>query len=372
MQYALALGVALNPSTTTSETPKTPAPGGEKPVPMLVKAGEGKEELKPLTKEDAERTVRDRIRLETYEKVMKTVGVQCGDGRNETGITVFGAELMGVGYPVLKEIEIEEGRELTDEEVNKFITDYPDILVLHTDAHGLAHVAEEIRHSPVLRPHFNEKEVAAIMEEGLRTAHVLRLLKGENGKEIEDALVAIAGHLNCQGCGHAKTVLSEEHKDPKDKKKHLGDRMLDAHMRQHLRGSERHRVVKYKGEHKERVVIAVETDEELDSPDDKVPALTPAGDREAFYIHPQVAKYRLGSVADYAEKHFKDQPMRFMKDKKGFVQRARDLQQSEAMVTAERLAPGYPIFKATVHTKDGSVDVKDGGRIPGVKPAPKQ
>src|SRR5688572_30135982 len=51
-----------------------------------------------LTKEAAKQAVIERVQLETYENVMNTVGVQCGDGRNPEGIPAFGGELMGIAY----------------------------------------------------------------------------------------------------------------------------------------------------------------------------------------------------------------------------------------------------------------------------------
>lgn len=315
-----------------------------------------------MTMVEAKVTTETRVVRKKLKDVLELEGLQCGDGRNEKGVTAFGGELMGIAYPILKQIEESEGRELKEDEIADFLKDYPGILVMHTDEHGLTHLVEEIQKHPVLKRFFTDKDYKEIVEKGLLTDRVQELLRGEHDEEIAEGLTELGAHLQCQGCGHVKTVLGEEDKpDPPDRHPdHLSDNIVQYHVGQHLKGSKHHQIVRYPGEHEEKGVIVLKTKEELDSEDDLVPALTPKGNRESFYIHPQVTDFRLRQIADYATKKFPK--MAFTKDTDEFKKGAIARQQKQMAITAHRLAEGFPVFISTLDEK-GNVTVEPSGKI---------
>ncbi|HLD71689.1 MAG TPA: hypothetical protein VI873_03695, partial [Candidatus Peribacteraceae bacterium] len=145
----------------------------EKPV-------KGNKEKHVMTLVEAEITTKTRVIQKKLRDVLEKEGLQCGDGRNEKGVTAFGGELMGIAYPVLKQIEEAEGRELKEDEIAEFFKDYPGMLIMHTDEHGLIHLVEEIQKHPTLKRFFTDKDYKEIVEKGLLTDRVQELLKGEH------------------------------------------------------------------------------------------------------------------------------------------------------------------------------------------------
>jgi hypothetical protein len=362
--FTLAAAAIIGSEQFSAEQPKAEL---NKPIAGLKEKKEREVSL-PITKEEieaAKQIVIERVQLETYENVMNTVGVQCGDGRNPEGIPAFGGELMGIAYPVLKQIEIDEKRELTDQEIKGFFDHYPNILVMHTDTHGLEHLVEEMKGDRLLGPLFTGEQLQDIIENGLLTNRVEKLLEMDEDHKIENAIVDIAGHLHCQGCGHVKTVFNEEHKGeaPEKLKKHLSDRMLQENTRRYLHKSPKNKVVRYPGEHTEDKVVRLKTPWDLKSKTDPVPKLTSAGkNRSAFWIDDQVSDFGMDTIIDYADEQFPHSKIR--QDKFGFKHRAKALRKKEEEETARRLAPGFPVVDATV-VGNGDVRVEAAGRIPG-------
>lgn len=330
------------------------------------------EKLK-LTEAEARVDAETRVVAQKIEEVIRKEGVQCGDGRNETGLTTFGAE-GSMAYSVAREIQKIEGVPLTREEIKQFVKNYPDKLIVHTDRHGLGEIVKEIRASQKMKQHFTEANLEEIVKNGLRTPHVQKLLKGSHGEAIIKFLADVGSETKCQGCAQEKTILSEEELDakgkPEEEKILLAHEILKQHLIEHLNGSPHHEYPVYQGEHEEGGLTVLTKNSNKPLQDgDFVPTLvhtTNGKKHDTFFLHKEVPEYRIEQITRYAARLFPEK--KFVEDRGTLINNAVKDHNSRGGRTAKRIAPGAPIFDAVFDDEGHLVEVKPAGKIEAAPP----
>jgi hypothetical protein len=261
-------------------------------------------------------------------------------------------------HPVTKELQKRKGAALTDAEIDIVSDAHGKEVILHTDEHGLAHLAEDMKKDTFLKQYFSDEDCDDIKDNGFEgSVHLQELrekLPHTTFERIAQRIAKLASEFDCQGCGHVKTVMGKkETRDP------IAVRVEERHITRSLMGSKMHRIIVYKGEHGARAVVELRKKGGITSREDLVPSRV--GATGVYFNEPQVVEFEIPELARNVAKKFEEQ--KWAQDTEGIAQGALVFHQDQTMKTARRLAPGYALFTATF-TDEGLEDVVESGKIP--------
>lgn len=256
----------------------------------------------------------------------------CIDGRDER--SVIGTPGGDAGEFTLALAAVEQLSEvpLDDAKIAKLLEVWVDAFgrfYMHSDTEALDHLIASLREDPRIAPH-----LGGLVEVGDWRAF-LRMPPAELREPLLEHL-AESEHV---GCGHLR--LSMQHPEDYGGRTDAVAGFMRAFFHERWAGVEEAQFVILEGDHAEGAIVQVVLDGPL-FPHTKIPMISPTFEGlQIFVLHPEITdrlrRYRAGLlVAELPE-------LGLDADRLG--DRIRELGKRQLAATAERLAPGLPVYE---------------------------
>lgn len=269
----------------------------------------------------------------------------CVDGRDRRPVVGTPGGDAGELLLALAALERVRGEPLEPARVSALLDAYLEAFgrfYVHTDAHALHALGEDLRRDARFAPHLPADDADAVE----------RLVR-RPPRALEEPLLEALSEPSHVGCGHLRLILS--HAREYGVRPALTRALLKAVFTRLWRGDAIDFVV-LEGEHREAAVVNVVLEREHVHPFTRIPTVAPRiGDRELFVNHPQVSAWLREQNASFffeEDPELRAQPER----QREFLAYLEEMGTAQLQATLRHLAATLPVYEARV-TERG-VDVE--------------
>jgi rhodanese-related sulfurtransferase len=258
----------------------------------------------------------------------------CVDGRDAHAVIGTPGGDAGELLLGLATTEALTGHPISESELGEIFDDYVDAFghfYMHTDEHGLLHLAERLQKDPAF----------AAMKKTLHDMHAVEALLRQPPPSLRGPLLAHLHHAETIGCGHLRLISL--HPDEYQVRPELVKAFFHAFFHRLWKGGEELEYVVLHGDHHEGAVVNVLLDEPVHAYS-AVPMIVPhIADSEIFVNHPQVAKFIRRQNASFLMAKLqwaKDEQL----DEQEFLDHLDQLAGKQLASTVKYLAAELPVF----------------------------